>query len=131
MAMKPPFGNGFPLVNVYITMAMENHHFSWETHYKWPCSIAMLNYRRIINPSMAGDLGMACCWVETSLPHSEETEMGSHFQRLVKQLQKVNMELGPEFQKTLTINHNSQYIHFLYMCMNTIFVCIYIYAYTV
>ena len=20
---------------------VENHHFSWEKHYKWPCSIAM------------------------------------------------------------------------------------------
>ena len=28
---------------------MENHHFlAGKTHYKWPCSIAMLNYQRVI-----------------------------------------------------------------------------------
>ena len=33
------------LANVDISMA--NHHFSWETHYKRPCSIAMSNYQRV------------------------------------------------------------------------------------
>ena len=27
---------------------MENHHFHGKTHYKWPFSIAMLNYQRYI-----------------------------------------------------------------------------------
>jgi hypothetical protein len=35
----------YPLVNICITM--ENHHFQWENHYKWPFSIAMLNYQRV------------------------------------------------------------------------------------
>ena len=36
----------YPLVNVYITM--ENHHaINGKTHYKWPFSIAMLNYQRL------------------------------------------------------------------------------------
>ena len=26
---------------------MENHNFSWQIHYKWPFSIAMLNYQRV------------------------------------------------------------------------------------
>ena len=26
---------------------MENHHFNGKTHYKWPFSIAMLNYQRV------------------------------------------------------------------------------------
>ena len=36
----------YPLGNVYITM--ENHTFNWKILYKWPCSIAMLNYKRVI-----------------------------------------------------------------------------------
>ena len=35
----------YPLVNVYITM--ENHHFNGKIDYKWPFSIAMLNYQRV------------------------------------------------------------------------------------
>ena len=29
------------------TQIMEHHHFEWETHHKWPCSIAMLNYQGV------------------------------------------------------------------------------------
>ena len=36
----------YPLVNVYITI--ENHHFNGKTHYKWPFSIAMLVYQRVV-----------------------------------------------------------------------------------
>ena len=37
----------YPLVNVYTTM--ENHHFLvGKLTYKWPCSIATLNYQRVI-----------------------------------------------------------------------------------
>ena len=28
-------------------LIMENHHFQWEIQYKWPFSIAMLNYQRV------------------------------------------------------------------------------------
>ena len=36
----------YPLVNIRKTM--ENHHaINGKTHYKWPCSIAMLNYQRL------------------------------------------------------------------------------------
>ena len=36
----------YPLVNVYITM--ENHHaINGKIHYKWPFSLAMLNYQRV------------------------------------------------------------------------------------
>ena len=39
-------GGLYPLVNVHITM--ENHHaINGKTHYKWPFSIAMLNYQRV------------------------------------------------------------------------------------
>ena len=42
-------GNAFvyPLVNIQKTM--ENHHFQWENPlFQWSCSIAMLNYQRVI-----------------------------------------------------------------------------------
>ena len=35
----------YPLVNFHITM--ENHHFYGKIHYKWPFSIATLNYQRV------------------------------------------------------------------------------------
>ena len=31
----------------WTNIAMENHHFSWKIHYKWPFSIAILNYQRV------------------------------------------------------------------------------------
>jgi hypothetical protein len=36
----------YPLVNVYITMERSTI-FNGKTHYKWPFSIAMLNYQRV------------------------------------------------------------------------------------
>jgi hypothetical protein len=37
----------YPLVNIQKTM--EHHHFSWENQRtKWPFSIAMLNYQRVV-----------------------------------------------------------------------------------
>ena len=41
----------YPLVN--IQKAMENHYFYGKIHYKWPCSIAMLNYQRV--PVISGE----------------------------------------------------------------------------
>ena len=47
----------YPLVNCYITM--ENHHaINGKTHYKWPFSIAMLNYQRVY----ANELGHCLVW---------------------------------------------------------------------
>ena len=44
--MKTIFFGVYPLVNVYQTM--EHHHaINEKTHYKWPFSIAMLNYQRV------------------------------------------------------------------------------------
>ena len=43
-----PIVDGYPLVNVYITM--ENQHVQWVNPLSlWPCSIAMLVYQRV-NP---------------------------------------------------------------------------------
>jgi hypothetical protein len=36
----------YPLVNVYITMERSTI-FNGKIHYKWPFSIAMLNYQRV------------------------------------------------------------------------------------
>ena len=54
----------YPLVNVYITM--ENHHFIGKTHYKWPFSIAMLNYQRVIGPEIGV---LAHCWISGQALH--------------------------------------------------------------
>ena len=40
------YSYSYPLVN--IQKAMDNHHFQWENQlFLWPCSIAMLVYRRL------------------------------------------------------------------------------------
>ena len=42
----------YPLVNVYITDGKITM-FNGKTHYKWPCSIAMLNYQRVSHLPLA------------------------------------------------------------------------------
>ena len=40
---------------------MENHNFQWENHYKWPFSIAMLNYQRVTGTEKVSKLFAGYC----------------------------------------------------------------------